>query len=475
MSRVILAALLVGAFQAVSAELIDDFSVSQGPFTVGPGEEIAEDEGILATASVLGGFRILVPALDDEAPPGSSVTASVAGGQFTCQINLTSGGSDTGGGCGSGYDRSDGPLFDLTGSSAFELDIASAGGGAVLQVSVTGPDENSAQAFIQSPSPGEIVLPFNQFVSLTPTPLEWDRVDNILVTVATVDSTNGELTLGRFGTDGPIANGEAEPGDEPGDDTPTDAELRDEAYGNFYNPQRSGEGIQLTLENDGETYVLTYYTYLNGEQVWLIGLGTLDDGGINFDSMSITDGADYGADFDPDDVESRRWGSIDMDFIDCNRAVLDIGPELPGFEPFIVEMQRIVPTQCGAGGPSTANRVITGNWFDPARNGEGFQLAYEEGRYVLTFYTYSDGKQAWMLGLGDRFGDTLIFPDVNITQGADFGGRFRSQDVQSEFFGAIEMTLDDCNNATIEIESALPGFADQTFDIRKIVPGSCGG
>ena len=92
---------------------------------------------------------------------------------------------------------------------------------------------------------------------------------------------------------------------------------------------------------------------------------------------------------------------------------------------------------------------------------------------MLTFYTYSDGKQAWMLGLGDRFGDTLVFPEINITQGADFGGRFRSQDVQSEFFGAIEMTLDDCNNATIEIESALPGFADQTIDVRKIVPGSC--
>ena len=154
MSRMILAALLVGAFQAVSAELIDDFSVSQGPFTVGPGEEISEDEGILVTASVLGGFRILVPVIDEEAPPGSSVTASVAGGQFTCQIDLTSAGTDTGGGCGSGYDRSDGPLFDLTGSSAFELDIASASGGAVLQVSLTGPDENSAAAFIQSPSPG---------------------------------------------------------------------------------------------------------------------------------------------------------------------------------------------------------------------------------------------------------------------------------------------------------------------------------
>lgn len=473
MTRMILAVLLLGTGHWAHAELIDDFSASQGPFTVGPGEEISEEQGILETPSVLGGFRILVPALDDEAPSGSTVTASVAGGEFTCQIDLPPAGSDSGGGCGSGYDRSNGPLFDLSGSSAFELDIASASGGAVLQVSVTGPDNNSAMAFVQSPSPGEIILPLSQFVSMTPTPLEWDRVDNILITIATVDGASGHVTIDRFGTDGPIANGEAEPGDESDDDVPTDAQLREEAYGNFYNPGRSGEGIQLTLENDGETFVLTYYTYLGGEQVWLIGIGTLSGGRILFDEMSITQGADYGNGFDPDDVDYTQWGSIEMEFIDCDRAVLHIDPVLDGFEPFTVEMQRIVPTQCGAGGPSTSNRVITGNWYDPARSGEGFQLAWEEGQFVLTYYTYKDGKQTWLLGLGERFGDTLIFPDVNITGGADFGGRFRPGDVQSEFFGAIEMTIEDCNNATIQVESALAGFEDQSLDVEKIVPGSC--
>ncbi|RFF31200.1 hypothetical protein DZC52_05105 [Wenzhouxiangella sediminis] len=468
-----MAALLSGAAQLAQAELIDDFGVSQGPFTVGPGEEVSEDEGILETPSVLGGFRILVPALDDEAPPGSTVTASVAGGQFTCQVNLSSAVSDTGGGCGTGYDRSDGPLFDLTGSSAFEIDIESVSGGAVMQVSVTGPDQNNAIAFVQSPSPGQLVIPFDQFISMTPTPLEWDRVDNILITTGSIEGASGHVTLDRFGTDGPIANGEAEPGDESDDDVPTDAQLREEAYGNFYNPGRSGEGIQLTLENDGETFVLTYYTYLDGEQVWLIGIGTLSNGRILFDEMSITQGADYGSAFDPDDVDYTHWGSIEMEFIDCDRAVLDIDPVLDGFEPFAVEMQRIVPTQCDAGGPSMNNRVITGNWYDPARSGEGFQLAWEEGQFVLTYYTYNNGKQTWLLGLGERFGDTLIFPDVNITGGADFGGRFRPGDVQSEFFGAIEMTIEDCNNATIQVESALAGFEDQTLDVEKIVPGSC--
>lgn len=473
MSRVILAALLLSAGQVASAELIDDFSASQGPFTVGPGEEISEDQAILLTASVLGGFRILVPALDDEAPAGSSVTAGVAGGEFTCQIELPSTASDTGGGCGSGYDRSDGPLFDLTGSNAFELDIASVSGGAVLQVSLTGPDENSAMAFIESPSPGLAVIPFSQFVSLTPTPLEWDRVDNILITVATVESSSGHITLGRFSTDGPIASGEVIPGDVPGGETPPDAELRDEVYGNFFNPQRSGEGIQLTLENDGETFVLTYYTYLDGEQVWLIGTGVLSDGSIHFDGMSITRGGDFGSAFDPGDVEFIDWGTIDMHFLNCNLAVLDIAPVMNGFEPLVIEMERIIPAVCGSGGPSFDDRVIAGNWFDPARSGEGFQLAYEEGRFVLTFYTYQDGEQIWLIGLGDRFGDTLVFSEMNITRGADFGGDFSAGDVETEFFGAIEMTLDDCNNATIQLDSAQPGFEDQTLDVSKIVPGSC--
>ncbi len=93
---------------------------------------------------------------------------------------------------------------------------------------------------------------------------------------------------------------------------------------------------------------------------------------------------------------------------------------------------------------------------------------------MLTFYGYHDGRQIWLLGVGDRFGDTLIFPDVNITRGADFGGRFRAEEVEVEFFGAIEMTIEDCNNATIRVESALPEFEDQKLDVDKIVIGSCG-
>ena len=472
MTKFIVGALLLGAAQVAVAELIDDFSAGQGPFTVGPGEEISEQEGILQTDSVLGGFRVLAPALGEEAPAGSTVTAGVAGGEFTCTINISVSGSDTGGGCASGYDRSEGPLFDLSGSSAFELDITSAGGGAVLAINVFGPDGNGSIGFIETPSVGPATIPFSQFAPLTTTPVEWDRVDAILVSVANIDGLSGHVSLVRFATDGAIGNGEAVPGDGPDGPGP-DTQLRGEVYGNFYNPQRSGEGIQLTLENDGETFILTYYTYLDGEQVWLIGIGALEDGRILFENISMTDGADYGSAFDPDEVNVIPWGEIEMAFIDCNRAVLEIVSGLDEFEPFVVEMQRIVPAVCGAGGPAPADRVITGNWYDPARNGEGFQLAYEEGRFILTFYTYRDGEQVWMIGVGERSGNTLSFPEVYVTDGGDFGGRFNSEDVENILFGSIDMVLDDCNSATINVDADLAGFSDQTLNVQKIVVGSC--
>lgn len=475
MSRLILAALLLGAAQAAGAELIDDFSASHGPFTVGPGGVISEQEAVLLTDSVLGGFRVLVPALDEEAPAGSTVTASVAGGELSCSISISASGSDSGGGCGSGYDRSDGPLFDLSGSSAFEFDITAAGGGVVLAINVFGPDGNGSIAFIETPSVGPVTIPLSQFAPLALAPVEWDRVDNIQIVVVNTDGLGGHLSLARFSTDGPIGNGEAIPGDGPDFEPGPDGELREEVYGNFYNPQRSGEGIQLTLENDGETFILTYYTYLDGEQVWLIGTGVLEDGRILFEDVSMTDGADYGSAFDPDEVNFIPWGEIEMAFIDCNRAVLEVVSGLDEFEPFTVEMQRIVPTTCGGGGPAAQDRVITGNWFDPARNGEGFQLAWEEGRFILTFYTYRDGRQVWMLGVGDRSGDTLVFPEVYVTGGADFGGRFRAEDVENTLFGEIEVILDDCNSATIDVDAGLAGFEDQILNVSKIVTGPCDG
>ena len=116
--------------------------------------------------------------------------------------------------------------------------------------------------------------------------------------------------------------------------------------GNYFDSDRSGEGFQIALEANRETYIATYYTYLNGKQVWLIGTGQLIGNEISFDDLVITEGAGFGSDFQAEDVVRIPWGTLTMRFTDCNNAVVEVEPELAGFEPQTLTVSRIVPAVC---------------------------------------------------------------------------------------------------------------------------------
>jgi hypothetical protein len=94
--------------------------------------------------------------------------------------------------------------------------------------------------------------------------------------------------------------------------------------------------------------VLTWYTYLNGEQVWLIGTGVQSGNTIAFDDLVITSGAEFGPDFDPADVVREPWGSLVLEYSDCNNARATATP-LPGqtaFEAFEVDVRKLVTGVC---------------------------------------------------------------------------------------------------------------------------------
>ena len=124
--------------------------------------------------------------------------------------------------------------------------------------------------------------------------------------------------------------------------------------GNWFNPIRDGEGVQVSVEGDGSTFVLSYYTYLAGRQVWMIGAARPAPEGesrtLVFDLVQ-TDGADFGARFDPARVVRRTWGRVELtlDASDCNHAQLRVVPSLPEFgAAFTVSVERIVPRpNCG--------------------------------------------------------------------------------------------------------------------------------
>ncbi len=90
--------------------------------------------------------------------------------------------------------------------------------------------------------------------------------------------------------------------------------------GSWYDLTHDGEGwmVEITINNQA---VITWYTYDgDGNQVWLLGVGTIEDNTITVEEMLITTGGVFGPLFDPDAVEMRPWGSLIVEFFDCNSA-----------------------------------------------------------------------------------------------------------------------------------------------------------
>ena len=117
--------------------------------------------------------------------------------------------------------------------------------------------------------------------------------------------------------------------------------------------------------------------------------------------MVTTRGADFGQFFDPAAVETLPFGSVTLQFADCNQLLVNRVPVAAGFPSVGLPMQRIIPVSCN------------------------------QGVHVLTFYTYLNGERAWMIGPGTRVGNRIEF-DVIVTRGTGFGPQFPNLETQVE-------------------------------------------
>ena len=192
---------------AASADVIDPFTAPQGPFTVGPGEEIAEEEAVVFSGSVLGGFRVMLPAVDEDAQAGSTATLNIGGGTFECSAQFPGLNEFNNAACAGGYDRGAGPVFDLTGSSRFQFDVQSSEGNVALGVTVFDTNEDASLGVVPFVAPGQVSLSFSNLLPLTPNGADLSLVDNIVFSAIYLEGQGGRIVLNEFSTDGPIADG----------------------------------------------------------------------------------------------------------------------------------------------------------------------------------------------------------------------------------------------------------------------------
>jgi hypothetical protein len=111
--------------------------------------------------------------------------------------------------------------------------------------------------------------------------------------------------------------------------------------GAWFNPDHDGEGFFIEVvdannnDNNNRTFVVSFYSYEEGRQMWLLGSAPLEAGARSVNvPMEIFSGGREGSDlseFDPETVQRENWGTMEFHFFSCDQGDVHYEEEQFGF------------------------------------------------------------------------------------------------------------------------------------------------
>jgi hypothetical protein len=94
----------------------------------------------------------------------------------------------------------------------------------------------------------------------------------------------------------------------------------------YHVPSRSGEGINFNVAGNGDRLFVSvaWFTYVMGEQMWLIGSVDITEGDeVATVEVFSTSGTGFGDEFNAEDVHRELWGTITVSHPACGLMIVD--------------------------------------------------------------------------------------------------------------------------------------------------------
>lgn len=163
--------------------------------------------------------------------------------------------------------------------------------------------------------------------------------------------------------------------------------------GQWYNPERDGEGFYVEVINSGETAQLgiAMYSYdAEGRQLWIVGNAPVGAGAtaVTVPVVQI-DGPVWGSGYNPDDRNTTDFGTITARFTSCNSALFQVrtNVELQDLEYPAVRLTNVVGIECVDEPPAPAG-ITAGEW----------ESAGERESDSVCLFVAEDGKSLTTVG-----------------------------------------------------------------------------
>jgi len=226
------------------------------------------------------------------------------------------------------------------------------------------------------------------------------------------------------------------------------------------------QAVNIEILHDDRVVMYAQVNH-NGEDLWLFGYGEFNDNIIDI-GVGRTSGADFGQNFNPDDVQIEEIGSAVMTLSACHQAELLV--DLTGISTSkytLTKSVEVAGNEC-ANTTKVLPNGISGSWFDPSRNGEGFSLVMfndnGQSKAHVSWYTYDQGQPMTLTGIAEVSNQTLTVAQLQSFSGADF----LSGTSQVTNRGTLTMTWDKCRTAAVNFDLTSSGLDSGAMDLVQL-------
>jgi len=242
--------------------------------------------------------------------------------------------------------------------------------------------------------------------------------------------------------------------------------------GNWFNPGQSGHGFLVEALPDNR-YYLTWYLYVDGQPVFLQGVGPASGNVLDIPVYSTRSTA---FPVGPGGGTNNNWGRLRMVFTGKDAASVQWTPTAFGFSSGRMTLRRLTAPALVQSDISaqTIKACYSGVWFEPARSGYGFNLeVIEQGnnRGLVTYwYTYRpDGTPLWLSGVGQA-GNGAVRVDLyqGGGSGAQFPFNFSADALTQTRWGSATLRFTSNNTLTVSYEPAVSGYAAGTVSLVRL-------
>lgn len=237
--------------------------------------------------------------------------------------------------------------------------------------------------------------------------------------------------------------------------------------GTWYQPEKNYQGIFLEMIGGGSALAVWFTYQPDGRQAFFTAVGSVDGDRIVFPVLTKTRGGRFGAAFDPAAVVREDWGSLVFTFESCGIGYASYLPNAAaaaqGWAAEQLDAQRLTSVAGIAcpGGPPAGKYLhggISGAWYDPARDGEGWLVEVLGANLGLVYwFSYTPtGEQAWFGGVAPIVDGSILVDAALRPTGGRFGPDYDPAQVTLEPWGAFRITIADCQHALVRAEAVAP-------------------